>query len=74
MRAGTPSRALVRMAITGIYLVRGIPLDIQRAARARAVGEGTTLRRVLDCALREYAGGTWTPKLDDGRGRTGTIA
>jgi hypothetical protein len=50
------------MAITGIYLVRGIPLDIQRAARARAVTEGTTLRRVLGQALREYAGGTWTPK------------
>jgi hypothetical protein len=53
------------MAITGIYLVRGIPLDIQRAARARAVREGTTLRRVLGHALREYAGGTWTPKTDD---------
>jgi hypothetical protein len=49
------------MAITGIYLVRGIPLDIQRAARARAVTEGTTLRRVLGQALREYAGRTWTP-------------
>ena len=61
-RASTPSRALVRMAITGIYLVRGIPLDIQRAARARAVSEGTNLRRVLGQALREYAGGTWTPK------------
>ena len=58
-RAGTPSRALVRMAITGIYLVRGIPLDVQRTARARAVREGTTLRRVLG-----YAGGTWTPKPD----------
>jgi hypothetical protein len=63
-RASTPSRALVRMAITGIYLVRGIPLDVQRAARARAVREGTTLRRVLGHALREYAGGTWTPKPD----------
>jgi len=52
------------MAITGIYLVRGIPLDIQRAARARAVTEGTTLRRVLGQALREYAGGTWTPKSE----------
>jgi hypothetical protein len=60
-RASTPSRALVRMAITGIYLVRGIPLDIQRAARARAVTEGTTLRRVLGQALREYSQGTWTP-------------
>jgi hypothetical protein len=63
-RAGSPSRALVRMAITGIYLVRGIPLDIQRAARARAVREGTTLRRVLGHALREYANGAWTPKPD----------
>ena len=63
-RAGTPSRALVRMAITGIYLVRGIPLDVQRTARARAVREGTTLRRVLGYAMREYAGGTWTPKPD----------
>jgi hypothetical protein len=53
------------MAITGIYLVRGIPLDVQRAARRRAVSEGTTLRRVLSRALREYAGGTWTPKPDD---------
>jgi len=61
-RAGTPSRALVRMTITGIYFVRGIPLEIQRAARARAVTKGTTLRRVLGQALREYAGGTWTPK------------
>jgi hypothetical protein len=64
-RAGTPSRALVRMAITGIYLVRGIPLDVQQAARARAVREGTTLRRVLGHALREYAGGAWTPKPND---------
>ena len=64
MRADTPSRALVRMAVTGIYLVRGIPLDVQQAARARAVSEGTTLRRVLASALREYAAETWTPKPD----------
>jgi hypothetical protein len=64
-RVSTPSRALVRMAITGIYLVRGIPLDIQRAARARAVAEGTSLRRVLERALREYARGTWTPKPEE---------
>jgi hypothetical protein len=68
MRAGTPSRALVRMAITGVYLVRGIPLDIQQAARARAVREGTTLRRVLGRALRDYASGAWTPLPDDGHG------
>jgi len=60
-----PSRALVRMAITGIYLVRGIPVEIQRTARARAVSEGTTLRRVLSRALGEYAAGTWTPRADD---------
>ena len=64
-RVGTPSRALVRMAITGIYLVRGIPLDIQRAARARAAAEGTTLRRVLGHALHEYSRGMWTPKPEE---------
>jgi hypothetical protein len=59
------SRALVRMAITGIYLVRGIPLGVQRAARARAVRDGTTLHRVMGRALRDYAGGTWTPRADE---------
>jgi len=60
-----PSRALVRMAITGIYLVRDVPRELQRTARVRAVSEGTTLRRVLVRALREYAAGTWTPRPDD---------
>lgn len=60
-----PSRVLARMATTGIYLVRGVPRDLQRAARVRAVREGTTLRRVLLQGLREYAAGTWTPKPDD---------
>jgi hypothetical protein len=55
------SRVLVRVAITGIYLLRGVPRDLQRAARARAVKEGTTLRRVLLQGLREYAAGAWTP-------------
>jgi hypothetical protein len=59
------SRALVRIAITGIYLVRGIPLGVQRAARARAVRDGTTLHRVMGRALRDYAGGTWTPRADE---------
>lgn len=59
------SRALVRMAITGIYLVRGIPLGVQQAARARAVRDGTTLHRVMGRALRDYAGGTWTPRADE---------
>jgi hypothetical protein len=57
-----PNRALVRMAITGIYLVSGVTRDVQRAARVRASSEGTSLRRVLVRALREYADGTWTPQ------------
>ena len=61
-RPAVPSRALVRMAITGIYLVRSIPREVQRAARVRAASDGTTLRRVLVHALREYAAGTWTPQ------------
>ncbi len=61
-----PIRVLARMAVTGIYLLRGISRDLQRAARARAVSEGTTLRSVLLQALREYAAGTWTPQPDAG--------
>lgn len=57
-----PSRVLARMAVSGIYLVHGIPRDLQRAARARAVREGTTLGRVLLQALREYAAETWKPR------------
>jgi hypothetical protein len=57
--------ALARLATTGIYLLRGIPRDLQGAARARAVTEGTTLRSVLLRALREYAAGSWTPRPDD---------
>ena len=55
---------LARVAISGIYLLRGLPRDLQRAARARALSEGTTLRSVLLQGLREYAAGTWTPKLE----------
>ena len=55
------TQVLARVATTGIYLVRGVPRDLQRAARARAVSEGTTLRLVLLQALRDYAAGTWTP-------------
>ena len=57
-----PIRALAHIATTGIYLLRGIPRDLQRAARARAVSGGTTLRCVLLQALGEYAAGTWTPQ------------
>jgi hypothetical protein len=60
-----PAGALVRMATTGIYLLRGVPLELQRAARVRAVSEGTTLRQVLVKGLSEYAAGTWTPRPDD---------
>ena len=51
-RAGLDARAhgrhvsthvLARLATTGIYLVRDVPRDLQRAARARAVRESTTL-------------------------------
>jgi uncharacterized membrane protein YeaQ/YmgE (transglycosylase-associated protein family) len=60
-----PTRALVRIATTGIYLVRDLPQDLQRAARVRAVSEGTTLGHVLLQGLREYAAGTWTPQRTD---------
>ena len=56
------ARVLARTAQTGIYLVRGLPRDLQRAARARAVSEGTTLSAVLVLALRDYAAGTWPPR------------
>jgi hypothetical protein len=58
------TQVLERLAATGIYLVRGIPRDLQRAARVRAAGEGTTLRWVLLQALRDYAAGTWTPRRE----------
>ena len=64
VRAGR-SLVLARVATSGIYLLRGLPRDLQRAARARAQSEGTTLRSVLLRGLREYAAGTWTPKLDE---------
>ena len=60
----TLARVLARTAQTGIYLVRGVPRELQRAARARAAGEGTTLSAVLVHALREYAAGTWAPRRD----------
>jgi hypothetical protein len=64
-RRSVPVRALARMAATGIYLLRSIPLDLQRAARGRAMSEGTSLHRVLGQALREYAAGTWTPRREE---------
>ena len=58
------TRALVSTAKSGIYLIRGIPRELQRSARARAVKETTTLNVVVRQALREYAAGTWTPQPD----------
>jgi hypothetical protein len=58
------SRVLARVAASGIYLLSGLPRELQRAARVRARREGTTLRAVLRQGLREYAAGTWTPRPD----------
>ena len=58
------TRVLARTAKTGIYLVRGVPRELQRTARGRAASEGTTLSAVLVHALREYAAGSWAPRRD----------
>lgn len=58
--------ALPRIAANGIYLVRGVPRDLQRAARSRAAADGTTLQSVLIQALRDYATGAWTPRPPKG--------
>jgi hypothetical protein len=57
--------ALAVTARSGIYLVRGVSRDLQRAARARAARETTTLGHVLRQALREYAAGSWPPRSDN---------
>jgi hypothetical protein len=59
------TRPLERIAPSGIYLARGVPRDVQRAARARAVREGTTLRWVLLHALLDYAESRWTPRQEE---------
>lgn len=56
------NRVLARMATTGIYLLHGVPRELQRAARIRAEREGTTLRSVLLHALHEYAANSWKPQ------------
>ena len=58
------ARVLARTAKTGIHLVRGVPRELQRAARRRAVSEGTSLSAVLVHALADYAAGRWTPRRD----------
>jgi hypothetical protein len=56
------SSVLARLAPTGIYLLHGVPRDLQRAARARALRQGISLRAVLLQALHEYGAETWTPR------------
>jgi hypothetical protein len=62
MTTSALARVLARTAQTGIYLVRGVPPEVLRTARARAVNERTTLTTVLVQALRDYAAGNWTPR------------
>ena len=60
-------------ASTGTYRVRGISRDLHRAARLRAVSQGTTLRRVMQQALQAYSAGTWTPPDEQPRSRANGI-
>jgi hypothetical protein len=62
-----------RTASTGTYRIRGVSRDLHRAARLRAVSQGTTLRWVVLQALQAYSAGTWTPRDDPpGLGRNGS--
>jgi len=62
-----PNRVLARMAMTGIYLLHGIPREVQQASRLRAGRENTTLRMVLLQALNEYAAGAWPSRENESR-------
>jgi hypothetical protein len=46
---------------TGTFRIRHVSRDVHRAARLRAVSQGTTLRLVVLQALEAYGAGTWTP-------------
>jgi len=67
VRMSRPAQVLMRVATTGIYLLRGVPLELPRAARGRAVSDGTTVHQVRLEGLGEYAAGTWTPRAGDKR-------
>ncbi len=58
-----------RRPSTGTYRIRGVSRELHRAARLRAVSEGTTLRKVVLQALEGYGAGTWTPPSEARRGR-----
>jgi len=58
---------------TGTYRVRGVSRDLHRAARLRAVSQGTTLRWVVLQALQAYSAGTWTPPAEPPRPRANGI-
>ena len=60
-------------ASTGTYRVRGVSRELYRAARLRAVNQGTTLRRVMVQALQAYSAGTWTPPDEPRGSRTNGI-
>jgi hypothetical protein len=56
-------------ASTGTYRIRGMSRDLHRAARLRAMSQGTTLRWVVVQALQAYSAGTWTPPDEPRRSR-----
>jgi len=62
-----------RKTSTGTYRVRGVSRDLHRAARLRAVSQGTTLRWVVLQALQAYSAGTWTPPAEPPRPRANGI-
>jgi predicted HicB family RNase H-like nuclease len=62
-----------RKATTGTYRVRGVSRELHRAARLRAVSQGTTLRSVMLQALHAYSAGTWTPPETPRAARTNGI-
>ena len=58
---------------TGTYHVRGVSRDLHRAARLRAVSQGTTLRQVMLQAMEAYSAGTWTPPAAPPRSRANGV-
>ena len=52
-----PIRVLSRLATTGIYLLHGIPRDLQRAARLRAASPRDHATRSAPASLARVRGG-----------------